>query len=80
MVVKTTTLGPAAYESLRKLKRTKESFSRVIMRLVAEEQHTASSLLKDLSEVALSDEALDHVEEIRRLHESDFEQDVELEG
>ncbi|MBI2441596.1 MAG: antitoxin VapB family protein [Lentisphaerae bacterium] len=61
MAVKTITIDMDAYRILDAEKRDKESFSRVIKRVLGN-ACTAENLLRHLAEVALSEEALDHAE------------------
>jgi predicted CopG family antitoxin len=78
MAVKTITIDLDAYDALVKSKRGKESFSQVIKRTFKEERYTAKHLLENLSEVSLPNETLERVEEIRRLHESEYPESVKL--
>lgn len=78
MAVKTITIDLEAYEALAKQKRANESFSQVIKRTFSEERYTAKHLLENLSEVSLSEEALDRIEEIRRRNESEYSEQITL--
>jgi len=78
MAVKTITIDLEAYDVLLKHKRGNESFSQVIKRTFKEERYTAKHLLENLSEVSLSNETLERVKEIRRLHESEYPEGVKL--
>ena len=78
MAVKTITIDLEAYEALAKRKRANESFSQVIKRTFSEERYTAKHLLVNLSEVSLSEEALDRIEEIRRRNESEYPEEITL--
>ena len=78
MAVKTITIDLEAYDALVKNKRGNESFSKVIKRTFKEERYTAKHLLEELSEVSLSNETLKLVEEVRRLHESEYPESVKL--
>jgi predicted CopG family antitoxin len=80
MAVKTITIDMEAYEALAKRKRANESFSQVIKRTFADERYTAKHLLENLSEVSLSNEALDRIDEVRSRHESEFPEEIDLEG
>ncbi len=80
MAVKTITIDLEAYEALATRKKANESFSQVIKRTFAEERYTAKHLLENLSEVSLSDEALDRIEEIRRRNESEYPERSNIEG
>jgi predicted CopG family antitoxin len=66
VAVKTITIDMDAYRILDAEKREKESFSRVIKRILGN-RCTADNLLRHLDDVALSDDALDRVEEMVRL-------------
>lgn len=78
MAVKTITIDLEAYEELAKRKRANESFSQVIKRTFSEERYTAKHLLENLSEVSLSEEALDRIEEIRHRNESEYPEEITL--
>jgi predicted CopG family antitoxin len=78
MAVKTITIDLEAYEVLAKRKRANESFSQVIKRTFSEERYTAKHLLENLSEVSLSEEALDRIEEIRRRNEAEYPEEITL--
>lgn len=65
MAVKTITIDMAAYALLSAEKRGKESFSKVIKRRLRPTQ-TARALLDALPNCALSDETLDHLDDIAR--------------
>jgi predicted CopG family antitoxin len=78
MAVKTITIDLEAYDALAKRKRANESFSQVIKRTFSEERYTAKHLLENLSEVSLSEEALDRIEEIRRRNEAEYPEEITL--
>jgi predicted CopG family antitoxin len=78
MAVKTITIDLEAYDALVKNKKGNESFSQVIKRTFKEERYTAKHLLENLSGLSLSDEALEHIEEIRHRHESEYPESVKL--
>ena len=78
MAVKTITIDLEAYEALAKRKKGNESFSQVIKRTFSEERYTAKYLLDNLSEVTLSEEALDQIEETRRRNESEYPENITL--
>jgi predicted CopG family antitoxin len=78
MAVKTITIDLEAYEVLAKRKRANESFSQVIKRTFSEERYTAKHLLENLSDVSLSEEALDRIEEIRRRNEAEYPEEITL--
>jgi len=78
MAVKTITIDLEAYEVLAKRKRANESFSQVIKRTFSEERYTAKHLLENLSEVSLSEEALDRIEEIRRRNEAEYPEEIDM--
>jgi predicted CopG family antitoxin len=80
MAVKTITIDLEAYEALAKRKKANESFSQVIKRTFSEERYTAKHLLENLEDVALSEEALDRIEEVRVENESEYPQDTDVGG
>ena len=63
---------------MAKRKKANESFSQVIKRTFREERYTAMHLLENLSEVSLSEETLDRIEEIRRRNESEYPEEITL--
>jgi predicted CopG family antitoxin len=78
MAVKTITIDLEAYDALVKNKKGNESFSQVIKRTFKEERYTAKHLLENLSRLSLSDETLEHIEEIRHRHESEYPESVKV--
>ena len=80
MAVKTITIDMEAYEVLVKHKRANESFSQVIKRTFADERYTAKHLIENLSEVSLSNEALDRIDEVSSRNESEYPEEIDLEG
>jgi len=63
MAVKTITIDMEAYNLLTAQKRPGESFSRLVKRRLRPSR-TAATLLDRLSKVALSEDALDRVDEV----------------
>ncbi len=78
MAVKTITIDIAAYDALSKRKRTNESFSQVIKRILREDRYSAKNLLSHLTATALSDETLDAVEKQVRLRDQTYPEHISL--
>ena len=72
MAVKTITIDIEAYEKLASEKKANESFSQAIKRILNSRKMTADKLLKSLDKLALSEDALTHVERIVQNHEQSF--------
>jgi hypothetical protein len=72
MAVKTITIDLEAYDLLAARKNQGESFSRAIKRLLADDESTASGLLRDLPRITLSGTTLDHIDEVIRDREIDW--------
>jgi len=77
MAVKTITLDLEAYELLRRHKRGKESFSRVIKEHFRP-KHTVRDLEKAVEEVALSEETLDAIDRQIEARQGDTARALEL--
>lgn len=78
MAVKTITIDLAAYDALSKRKRTNESFSQVIKRILREDRYSAKNLFNHLTATALSDETLDAVEKQVRFRGQTYPEDISL--
>ena len=64
MVLKTITIDMESYSLLASRKRSVESFSKVITITLREEGKTGKNLLLHLKDLSISDNFLDHMEEI----------------
>ena len=78
MAVKTITIDMEAYERLSREKRPGESFSQVIKRMLISRRSTASSFLKAVKSITLSDQTLDRIEQIVKNREQDFAEAPDL--
>ncbi len=78
MAVKTITIDMESYSLLTSRKRSGESFSKVIKRTLGEEGKTGKNLLLHLKDLSISDDFLDHMEEVAAERKIDYPEDVNL--
>jgi predicted CopG family antitoxin len=78
MAVKTITIDMEAYEALSKRKRTNESFSKVIKRILREDRYSAKNLFNHLTETAFSNETLNAVDKQVRLRDQTYPEEISL--
>ena len=78
MAVKTITIDMESYSLLASRKRSGESFSKVIKRTLGEEGKTGKNLLLNLKDLSISDDFLDHMEEIAAERRIDYPEEVIL--
>ena len=78
MAVKTITIDMESYSLLASRKKSGESFSKVIKRTLGEEGKTGKNLLLHLKDISISNEFLNHVEEMVAEREADYPEDTRL--
>ena len=78
MAVKTITIDLKSYSLLASRKRSGESFSKVIKRTLGEEGKTGKNLLLHLKDISVSNDFLDHMEEIAAERKTEYPEDVNL--
>jgi len=80
MAVKTITIDLEAYEILVKARKSNESFSQVTKNVLSPETKTARNLLKRLSEIELSEETLDRIDDVIERREENYPVPRTLDG
>ena len=78
MAVKTITIDMESYSLLASRKRSGESFSKVIKRTLGEEGKTGKNLLLHLKDLNISDDFLDHMEDVAAERKAEYPEDVNL--
>lgn len=78
MAVKTITIDMESYSLLASRKRSGESFSKVIKRTLGEEGKTGKNLLLHLKDISVSNDFLNHMEEMVAERKSDYPEDTRL--
>lgn len=78
MAVKTITIDMESYSLLASRKRSGESFSKVIKRTLGEEGKTGKNLLLHLKDISVSNDFLDHMNEMVAERKTDYPKDIKL--
>ena len=78
MAVKTITIDMESYSLLASRKRSGESFSKVIKRTLGDEGKTGKNLLLHLKDISVSNDFLNHMEEIAAERKIEYPEDVNL--
>lgn len=78
MAVKTITIDMESYSLLASRKRSGESFSKVIKRTLGEEGKTGKNLLLHLKDISVSNDFLNHMEEMVADRKAAYPEDVNL--
>lgn len=80
MAVKTITIDIEAYETLVRMRKSGESFSKVIKKSLAEERKNAKNLLENLDRCCLGMDTLDHISDIVGRREENLISSPALDG
>ena len=78
MAVKTITIDMESYSLLASRKKSGESFSKVIKRTLGEEGKTGKNLLLHLKDISVSNDFLNHMEEMVADRKAAYPEDVNL--